>query len=543
MNEINTTGDEVTPYFHKTTNTFFFSSNGYMTLGGYDFDIFKYVPPQYDAIECSGEKTVVGPNRQVQNMGSPINTQFDDLFFSKEEESERMIFSSNREGHSYAELEHCCPDVFEAMYSPKVDIIVTVLCRGEDFCTSFPPEPIGNEVSELLQWTGEYELPEPSREGNVFTFRNVPLEKTFEMKAEIPGAAYRPGTGTINTGECDGEIIRLDLFLEPEINLSVNFVDFCDESLAVDVSNLVVLDMDNERPLRPSSQDGGHTYQFDLCPGNRYSFSTKPLSPVDSVYKFELGPESFRINTECKPENFSYTFKLYQSKEEVIEEGITLYFDHDQPRPGYDVSRDYQSFFEGYLNGSDFDRTLNRPYINNPRIRAAKDAERVDTTRIAEYIAKGCNQDTNAQAVTNFFQEVRANNGRLLSLSDNILAFYLANYDIQIDIEGAASGSGNPTWNNSLSGRRIATMTQYFRNFFEEEGVDFESSRIVYNQVPKGSSAYSKLTGANRYPRTGECRIYDVRAARDRNIRILRISFIPPADAHCPVGLLGSLND
>lgn len=538
MKEINTTGDEVTPYFHKTTNTFYFSSNGYMTLGGYDFDIFKYIPPQYDAVECSGNSTVVGYSRNVQNMGSPINTQFDDLFFSKEEESERMIFSSNREGHKYAELEHCCPDVFEAVYSPKVDIIVSVYCHGGDDCTSFEREAIGNEESQLLQWTGEYELPEPTREGNVFTFRNVPLEKTFDMRAELAG--YKPGIGTINTGECDGETITLDLFLEPEITLSVNFVDFCDESTPIDVNNFVVTDQGG-RTVNPTNKEGYHTYQYDLCPGMTYTFSTASCNPADTLYKFELAPETIDISTECRSEDFAYIFKLYKSEEEIIEEGITLFFDHDQPRPTYDVSRDYQSFFAGYLDGSDYDQTL--AFRFNPRGFEQKNLTRVDTTRIKEYIDAGCNRDTNVVAVTNFFNEAEANYNRLVSLSDNILAYYLADYDIKIDIEGAASGSGGSTWNNNLSGRRIATMTQYFRKYFEEEGEAFDENRIAYNRVPKGSSAYEKLKEANRYPRTGECRIYDVRAARDRNINILRITFIPPPDAHCPIGLIGSLDD
>ena len=291
--------------------------------------------------------------------------------------------------------------------------------------------------------------------------------------------------------------------------------------------------------MKPISEDGGHTYKYELCPGKRYSFSTASSSPVDSIYKFELAPERFSINTECKSEDLAFTFKLYKSKEEIIEEGITLYFDHDQPRSDYDTIRDYQSFFAGYLDGSDYDQTL--AFRFNPRGFEQKNLTRVDTTRIKEYIDAGCNRDTNEVAVHNFFEEVRANNGRLISLSNNIIAFYLANYDIKIDIEGAASGSGSATHNNSLSGRRIATMTQYFRNFFKEQEIDFEASRIKYNPVEKGSKEYDEFK--KTYPRRGECRIYDVRAARDRNINILRITFEPPADAHCPVGLIGSLND
>lgn len=42
------------------------------------------------------------------------------------------------------ELEYCCLDVFEVVYSLKVDIIVLVFCYGGDDCVGFECEVIGN---------------------------------------------------------------------------------------------------------------------------------------------------------------------------------------------------------------------------------------------------------------------------------------------------------------------------------------------------------------------------------------------------------------
>ncbi len=528
VSAINTTGDEVTPFYHNLTNTLYFSSNGHKTLGGYDFDIFKYSPEGYADENCDNQNQA--SNSNIIPLDKPINSVFDDLYFSKEEDSERMVFSSNRNGHDYAELEHCCPDIFEGTYSPKVDIIVSVFCQGGGDCQAFEQEAIGNEEANLLQWTGDYELPVPERKNNVFTFRNVPLEKSFQMVAELTG--YKPDSKLINTGKCDGEVIELDLFLEPEIKLSINFIDFCDEYKPVGVNNLVLLDMDSGSKINPSSQTAKHTYNYDLCPGIRYGFSTAGCVPQDSSYKFESSPENMTINTTCKSEDFAYTFKLYKSSTETIEDSITLYFDHDQPRPGYATGRDYNSFYRGYLNGSDYDQTVNRRYLAlSKAAKEAKESARTDSTRIKEYEAAACNGDTNALAITNFFNEVTSNRDRLVSLSENVFAYYLTGYTITIDIEGAASGSGNSAWNNSLSSRRIATITQYFKNYFEEQQEEFDETRITYKLVPKGSSGYAKR--ANKYPRTGECRIYDVRAARDRNIKILQVQFTPPAKPYC----------
>ncbi|MBX2876663.1 MAG: hypothetical protein KTR30_31395, partial [Saprospiraceae bacterium] len=348
LNEINTTGDEVTPYFHNSTRTFFFSSNGYMTLGGYDFDVFKYNPSEGDYIsqflrspadrengECPAESTVSGYSNAVQNMGSPINTQFDDLFFSQEEGSDRMIFSSNREGHKYAELEHCCPDVYEAVYNPKVDIIVSVYCQGGEDCRGGydAPEAIGKGVADLLQWEGDYKLPTPERpdNNNVFIFKDIPLDMTFNMTATLgPESGYTPATGEIYTGKCDGEIIRLDLFLEPQLNLAVNFIDECDEYRAVDVRNFVLRNDDTGQAVQPIEQSGTNAFKYQLCPNESYSFTTEGCSALDANYRF---PENFAktIRTTCAPLNEEYTIPLIPPQPLVV--NFVEYCDNSVPVP------------------------------------------------------------------------------------------------------------------------------------------------------------------------------------------------------------------
>ncbi|NRB50470.1 MAG: hypothetical protein HRU41_22570 [Saprospiraceae bacterium] len=678
LNEINTTGDEVTPYFHNSTRTFFFSSNGYMTLGGFDFDIFKYTPSESDYIsqflrstseaensECSGKSTISGFSREVQNMGSPINTQFDDLFFSQEEGGDKMIFSSNREGHKYAELEHCCPDVFETVYNPKVDIIVSVFCEGEEYCRQDGdnPEPIGKGVADLLQWEGEYKLPTPERPGNnnVFKFRGIPLDMTFKMTATLgPESGYTPASGEIYTGKCDGETIRLNLVLVPDLYYSINFIDQCDESKAVDVSNFVLRDNDTGQAVPPIEQSGTHTFKYQLCPNTTYSYTTDGCSALDANYRF---PKSFSktITTTCAPlddqetiplippqplvvnfveycdngipvpvNNFvlrdqatgaeispvktdgghTYSYEIFAgSKYEfnpdeaspvdeeyvfsdkgelttvdaacdgrnfiiplhkqtpiVLDFNLPLYFDHDQPRVENVQQdgqvRDYTSFFESYLTGVDFDQTV-RPYrddseyqtqrnqlrladaalvngINNDslRIRYQDYLQAVSDGRARGSVAgSSCNGDTTELAVRNFFNELRSNYQQFTSsLTDQVELLYEAGYDIKIIVEGAASGSGGLVHNNSLSGRRIATITEYFRDYIEKQVGEFDATRFSYVERQKGSSEYE-----GNYPRRGVCRIYDVRAARDRNIRILKVEGLPKDKPLCDPATYGSV--
>ncbi len=80
---INTKYDEESPYFDVNTNTLYFSSKGHKSIGGYD--IFKSV---YD--EETGEWS------EPENLGFPINTPDDDIFFTISGDSKRGYYSSHR---------------------------------------------------------------------------------------------------------------------------------------------------------------------------------------------------------------------------------------------------------------------------------------------------------------------------------------------------------------------------------------------------------------------------------------------------------------
>jgi hypothetical protein len=79
--QVNTTGDEISPYFDKSKKTLYFSSNGHPTIGG--FDIFR-----------SKETTSDWSN--PENLGFPYNSSADDYYFIKNESNTGGFFSSNR---------------------------------------------------------------------------------------------------------------------------------------------------------------------------------------------------------------------------------------------------------------------------------------------------------------------------------------------------------------------------------------------------------------------------------------------------------------
>lgn len=83
---VNTQYDEDAPFMHSDGATLFFSSNGHNTMGGYD--IFKTVLTDPDMNGWS----------EPENMGYPLNTVNDDIYFSLSEDGQTGFFSSAREG-------------------------------------------------------------------------------------------------------------------------------------------------------------------------------------------------------------------------------------------------------------------------------------------------------------------------------------------------------------------------------------------------------------------------------------------------------------
>ncbi len=79
--QINTTGDEITPYFDLAEKTLYFSSNGHATVGG--FDIFK-------SQETSSDWS------KPENLGLPYNSSADDYYFVKNVSKSGGFFASNR---------------------------------------------------------------------------------------------------------------------------------------------------------------------------------------------------------------------------------------------------------------------------------------------------------------------------------------------------------------------------------------------------------------------------------------------------------------
>ncbi|HQV76665.1 MAG TPA: hypothetical protein PLE78_14325 [Flavobacteriales bacterium] len=81
---VNTQYDEDAPFMHSDGTTLFFSSNGHNTMGGYDIFKTALVDPDMNGWASP------------ENMGYPMNTVNDDIYFCLSEDGRTGYFSSER---------------------------------------------------------------------------------------------------------------------------------------------------------------------------------------------------------------------------------------------------------------------------------------------------------------------------------------------------------------------------------------------------------------------------------------------------------------
>lgn len=99
---INTRHDDISPFYHKESKTLYFSSNGHISLGG--FDIFKA------QLDEDGENFL-----EPENLAYPINSSVDDYDFTLNKDGAFGFLASNREGTFSDRSPTCCDDIFKAI--------------------------------------------------------------------------------------------------------------------------------------------------------------------------------------------------------------------------------------------------------------------------------------------------------------------------------------------------------------------------------------------------------------------------------------------
>jgi outer membrane protein OmpA-like peptidoglycan-associated protein len=203
----NTPFDEDAPFMHPDGKTLYFSSKGHTSMGGYD--VFKTT------------RTSGGTWSTPENLGSPINTAGDDIYFVLSADGKIGYYSSNKEG-GYGQQDIYSIRMPVAEKAPELALLKGKIIDQAGKPTEATITITDNESKEVLakyhsnSETGEYIIALPSgtnygiaieKEGHLFYSENVTLNTVDgykEYKQDI----------TLVTARTSSKIVLKNIFFD-----------------------------------------------------------------------------------------------------------------------------------------------------------------------------------------------------------------------------------------------------------------------------------------------------------------------------------------
>lgn len=191
---VNTLGDEITPYYNMEDQTLYFSSNGHISMGG--FDVFSAIG---DEVSWS----------QPDNLGMPVNSSADDYFYILNPSRTGGFLTSNRvfAGQKTSTTHE---DVFEFAAGGR-----RVMVKGNVYDRQ-SGEPI-NDITVTL-----YQVFDDGRETELITRAFSDGKYSYEIlpnrnfRVEVKAYGYEPGSYRFSSEDMNTFTYGQPIFLEVE---------------------------------------------------------------------------------------------------------------------------------------------------------------------------------------------------------------------------------------------------------------------------------------------------------------------------------------
>lgn len=307
LESVNTPEDDISPFYHKKTKTLFFSSEGYFGYGGFDVFCVKQTDAGWG---------------KVENISTPINSSFHDVYFTLSDDQKTGYFSSNRLGSMYLdeEQEACCFDVYKANIKP-CDLTLKTLVFD-----ALNNELLLSTKTVLKNLTDD----EATRLSDSLTggqfLKELDCNKEYRIVVEKEG--YYPDSIAFSTIDIeDLDTILKKIYLYPS-HLDLDVLTFNKRTLKeLKGATVRVVDLlDRSVPDLVLTNPDSNTFAFKVERGKQYRIIASKENFTTASIDFET-PED-RGNNErivkklyLEPAGFLKYLPLY------------IYYDNDQPNP------------------------------------------------------------------------------------------------------------------------------------------------------------------------------------------------------------------
>lgn len=470
--DINTKDNEITPFFHDASQTLFFSSRGYMSLGGYD--IYKS--------DLKGSSFT-----KPENYGVPANSSYDDVYFTINEQESKAYLSSNRNGTQYVDgdNEACCFDIYRADIE-HVDLFLNALTFDKHTSEALPGTTVylidavtGTEIAEITNNKSNEHL--------------LALKRNKEYLVVANKENFYPDTITLSTkGVTASDTIIKKLYLDSDFySLTLNSFDSKTRE-ALNGATVTIIDLtDPDKPNLVETNELSNDFFFQLDPEREYKILvTKPGYRDETLFistKAERNPGGRTIHKDVyllKPELDTYL-------------PLSLYFDND--RPGRNskstaTNASYSSLFDDYMGQRD---------------------------RFKKKYAGANNGSADIDA---FFDNEVQRGYSLLQVTLGVLAKELALGEvIEIEIKGYASPLSETKYNLVLGQRRVNSVRNEIMQYGGGQLRKYlESGQLVITDISFGEELAESNVSDSRSNKKQS--IYSPEASRERRVEIISVT-------------------
>ncbi len=414
---VNTSGDEVTPFFHAPSNTLFFSSNGFPGFGGFDIYKTRYLRDKW---------------LEPVHLPAPVNSSYDDLYFWTNELQTEGYFSSNRLGSNILEpeFEACCND----LYSFKVQLVKLKALTFDQHKVPL------NGVAIVLTEIGNgvpLEIGEKRNDdGNDFSFE-IKKGNKYLLTANKPG--FLTLTDTVDLGKVyDPHLREIErkLYLVPDlIDLNIQTFNARTRNPLKDVGVRIAVD--------------GQEVHFERNPtGNDVSFKLE-RGKLYEVIGDKVAYFSDTIYVDLR-NNFSdaeLNEDLFLKPKEIEDfPPLIIYFDNDYPDPdswATETNAVYEDLWKEYM------------------------ARKGVFIRGAVEALSGQDSFVIANRTRVFFEREVAGGWEALKVFTESVERILndGEFKIELLLQGYASPRASEDYNFNLSQRRASCLKNHFLNW------------------------------------------------------------------------------
>jgi hypothetical protein len=474
LNEINTSENDESPFYHLESGALYFASQGYQGMGGYD--IYK----SYHNNGSFGTPNV---------MPAPVNSSFNDAHYWLSEDGLTAYFSTDRHPssiYSDAEYEACCYDIY------KLDIKELKLKLNVETFDKKTSLPLDSCIVGLYDPSCSTLIEEKvGTTSNFFEF-DIVADKNYCIITDR--GCFGSDTIKLSTrGITESQTIKRKSFLTPEcLFLKVLPVD---KSTGEPLAGAKVRVGD----LPPQEDAIATSYDFMIEPGTEYD-----------ILGTKLGYNAGRNKVEAD-ESATKTFIV-----KIVELDrypwlpLTLYFDNDYPNPRstrtFTRNKYSDTYTPYYAKKETFKRNFSAPL-------------------------SGDEKEAAAQRVDEFFElNVKAGGEKLQLFLASLLKHLQTGERLEISIRGYTSPLASGKYNLALGQRRVSSVRNeieaYMDGVFKDylNPVNGGEPQLVITDISYGkTTAPPEVSSSSTDKRNS---VYSVEASKERRVQIIRVESI-----------------